>query len=361
MNIKTKTFNIGKVFNPLRSQIGRPKLVYKKLTLLYPSRLNAMALDPGKVNVNKSGIYTPGEIIFPVKIFKKVIIEARKDSQVIIDTKNGRFQLVLHSVRLMQKALSIKHGFTVFLEQDHDIKHAGLGSSSGTIAAVATAINELYDNPITSFDLIAYLAQNHGEEIAKDDTKLQHVQCIGGSAAAGLVKNGMIVLAGSSLPIASMNVSEHLDVVIGIPADFKAPDAKKLMTLEMRNMHKFIATGKLYGPRIAYEIVHRTLPAMIQGELKDASRIIFEYRFHYGSINNCSFVYPRMKSMAKKLEKLFIDADIFTLALSSVGPAFFAITSNKKLCSATFKSLGMNVIVTKPQNDGYKIVSKKPI
>ena len=50
-------------------------------------------------------------------------------------------------------------------------------------------------------DLIKYLAQNHGEEIDGEDFYLNPVQCIGGSAAAGIYKAGLILLAGESSPI----------------------------------------------------------------------------------------------------------------------------------------------------------------
>lgn len=357
MNNNAKKFKIGRVLNP--PVMSRPTILYKKIVLLYPARLNAMALDPSKIAVNISGVYSPGEIIFSVEIFKKVSIQARKDRRIFIKTTSKRPRLLLHAARLMQKALRVKHGFDISVEVGEELRHCGLGSSSGLIASVAVGINELYGNPIKACTLMAYLAQNHGEEIDGDSKCLQRVQCIGGSAAAGLVKAGMIILSGVAVPVVTMNISDEYKVVIGIPKDFQAPDAKALMKLEIENMHKFIKTGKEYGPMIGYRILHETLPAMATGELEKASRIIFDYRFNYGSIRNCSFVYPRITAIASRVRHLFEDDKADTLALSSVGPAFFAITKQPKVCIQEFEKAGMRVFLTKINNSGYKVLRRQ--
>ena len=69
----------------------------------------------------------------------------------------------------MQKALDISTGFSVVVDADIDLRHCGLGSSASAIQGVGVAINELYNNPIKSMDLIRYLAGNHAEEIDGDD------------------------------------------------------------------------------------------------------------------------------------------------------------------------------------------------
>lgn len=332
---------------------------YKKVVLRYPSRLNAMAIDPSKIRINRLGIYTPGEILFPIQIFKKVGIEIRTDHRILIHTKSLRTHLILHAARLMQKALKVRRGFNITVEMEREMRHCGLGSSSGLMAAVAASINELYGNPISAHDLIKYLAQNHGEEIDGDEKNLQRVQCIGGSAAAGLVHGGMITLAGVGVPVATMRIAKDRKVVIGIPRDFIAPDAKTLMRKERQHMSAFVKTGKKYGATIAYHILHTTLPAMREGNLKVASRIIFTYRFKYGSIKNCSFVYPRMNQIAQSIQGLFTREDVDTLSLSSVGPAFFAITTNQTQCRTAFEKAGMRVFVTKINNDGYKVLYRR--
>ena len=155
-----------------------------------------------------------------------------------------------------------------------------------------------------------------------------------------------------------MSIPNDRHVVIGVPRDFRAPDAKTLMKLEMENMQKFINTGKKYGSTIAYQILHTVLPAMFEGNLKMASRVIFDYRFKYGSIKNCSFVYPPIVKIARNIQHIFNRPEVETLALSSVGPAFFAITKHPTSCRQIFEKIGMRVFLTKINNDGYRIIKK---
>ncbi len=355
-----QTFKIGEVINPIKYKLGSVvSPAYQKVSLLFPSRLNAMALDPSKIAVSNNATYSPGEIVFSVSIFKEVTISVRSDSEIHIESNNKRKQLIEHAIRLMQKALHIENGFDVnFVSQD--IRHSGLGSSSGMIAAIATAINELYGNPISKFDLIQYLAQNHGEEIDNDSENLQHVQCIGGGAAAGLVQGGMIILAGNSVPTVTTKIYTENNVVIGIPENFVPPDAKTLMELENENMSKFIETGNKYREKIAYRLVHETMPSMVRGDIYEASKLIYDYRFNYGSIKNCSFVCPAIMDIAENLRPLFEKKSVNTLALSSVGPAFFAITDNIQDTERVFRESGLKTITTTIHNDGYRVVNTLP-
>jgi len=353
-------FKVGKIINPLKNKVVGLRIPkYREVSLLYPARLNAMALDPSKIALSDDGIYSPGEIVFPISIYKKITATLRGDQQIIIKTNTNREQLVRHATLLMFDAFQIKFGITIELHSD-DMKHCGLGSSSGMIAATACAINELYGNPISKMELIQYLAQNHGEEIDNDKEHLQHVQCIGGSAAAGLVKGGMIILSGQSIPIVSVPIESSVSVVIGVPIDFVPLDAKALMGLEMANMNKFIYTGQTYTEKIAYRLIHETIPSMKIGDLYKASKLLFDYRFNYGSIENCSFVYPRIVSIAKQIRYLFEEEKVRSLALSSVGPAFFAITDRIDECVDVFHKNGLRTYITSINNDGYHITHTIP-
>ncbi len=348
-------FKVGEVINPIKNKKNlKISPLYRRIHLKFPSRLNAMALDPSKIAVTKDAVYSPGEIVFSVSIFKDVTVSVRNDQKVVIESNHDRKQLIMHAALIMKEALGIDSGFDIKFNSD-DIRHSGLGSSSGMIAAVACAINELYGNPIEKFELIKYLAQNHGEEIDHNKNELQRVQCIGGGAAAGLVDAGMIILSGQSVPIASVKFDDTYKVVIGIPSDFVSPDAKTLMELEIANMEKFIVTGQKYAEKIAYRLVHETMPNMKLNNLHKASKLIYDYRFNYGSIENCAFVYPHSIEIARNLRFLFEDGKVHTLSLSSVGPAFFAITSEANYTEGIFKSNGLNTFVTTINNDGYHV------
>lgn len=101
---------------------------------------------------------------------------------------------------------------------------------------------------------------------------------------------------------------------------------------------------------------------MVNGEIKDLADIVFKYRFDMGSIENCSFVYEKMVNLANKLRALYEEKRCDFLTLSSVGPAFFAITTNGKdfhYCKEYMENLDMNVIEAEIYNDIYRIDNYK--
>jgi len=67
-----KPYPVGKIMNPLQKKYKDISPKYKKVTIKYPSRLEAMALDPAKITENKNMIYKAGQIDFNVKLFKKI-------------------------------------------------------------------------------------------------------------------------------------------------------------------------------------------------------------------------------------------------------------------------------------------------
>ncbi|MEK7629401.1 MAG: hypothetical protein AAB394_02645 [Patescibacteria group bacterium] len=351
-------FKVGSVFNTFKKTIGENSLKFRSISLEYPSRLNAMAMDPSKIDIDESFRYTPGEVVFSISLFRKVTVSKRNDSQIVISELSKRPTLIRHAALLMKKALKFKEGFNLSIENAQEIRHCGFGSSSSLIASVACAINEAYGNPIKGNDLIKYLAQNHGEEIDGEDFYLNPVQCIGGSAAAGICKAGLILLAGESSPIAEMKIDDSYKVVIGIPTDVEDLDSNILMEKEIKALPKFILTGKKHGKTIAYNILHKMIPAMTEGDLKIIGDIIYDYRFNMGSINNCSFVYKKLPKLCKELSFIKKDNLAEVLSISSVGPAIFAITKKPCICKNIFESKGLKIYVFNINNNGYKILKK---
>lgn len=361
--MKKNDFNaypVGKIFNKFRGAlIENPALKFKSVKLVYPSRLNAMALDPGKVTTNDSLKYSPGEIVIKVKIFKSVKIKAsgKGHGAITISSQSQRHALIKHACLLMQKALKVNDNLEIDVSEAIDLRHVGLGSSSGLIASVACAINEIYGNPICSKDLLIYIAQNHGEEIEGQPGLLSPVQCIGGSASAGLYTGGLIVLAGSNRVIANINVDSQLRAIIGIPEDYISnEDAQTLLQKEIKNFDKVKECSKKYSRIVAYRLVHEVLPALSIGDIKSAGDLIFDYRFKMGSIEFCSYTYPGLTRLAKKLAPLKKDTEI--LSISSVGPAFFAITKKPQKIERAFKKNGLKTLCVEIENEKYKIYKK---
>lgn len=351
-------YPVGTVHNPIR--LGkRFRPVYKKVEILFPSRLNAMAIDPSKITANRNLVYTPGEVVFSIQIFKKIMVANNNLGKIIITRNSKRPTLILHTALIMQNLLKDSSGMMIEVNNQDEIRHAGLGSSSGLIAGVAAAINEFYGNPISPRQLIKYVAQNHGEEIDGNNRELNPVQCIGGSAVSGMLNGGLFVITGESEVITSMKIPKKKKVVLGIPSDFRDSDSKEQFDKEKNNLDKFLKTGKKFGPTIAYRFLHYAIPGMMVGDLKPLSDLIYEYRFKMGSIKNCSYVYPPMVPIAKKLAFLKEEGLAEVLSISSVGPTFFAITENSKKVRDVFKSNGLRTIETSISNKKYRVLVKE--
>ncbi|HYG84051.1 MAG TPA: hypothetical protein VD907_04180 [Verrucomicrobiae bacterium] len=354
-----KEFTVGTVFNTVEVS-DDVSLRHNKLTVGYPSRLEAMALDPAKISDNNNLIYEAGQIDFCVSIFKHTTVEVdQTNSDISITERSPRKALIMHAALLMKAALKFKHGLKIDVDDATNLKHCGLGSSSSLIAGTAAAINELYGKPIKSLDLVKYCAQNHGEEVEGDDSQLAPVQCIGGSGVCGHFEGGLIILAGQATPIYTFNIPDDMSVVIGIPSDFTAPDSRTLLEAEVDNMEGFRTAGNTYGKEIAYRLVHQVMPALSSGDLSKCKELIFDYRWDMGSIKNCSFVYPGLVELAEKMRPLKDDSRVEILSLSSVGPGFFALTKDLGHIEEEFRKLDLKTIVTTIHNNAYSVAVER--
>ncbi len=349
------------IFNKFNGKVSENKnLKYKEINILYPCRLDAMAINPGAVCYNDSMIFTPGEVVISVDKYIKVFIKiVSGKNELSISKETKRKVLVKHAYHLMKEILFFEDSMEINVIDEDIPKHCGFGSSSSTIAAVAAAINELYNHPISNADLIKYLASNHGEEITdENENDLKMVQCIGGGATGGLTDAGIIIIAGKSTAICKMKFDGK--VLIAIPSDFVEQNADILMEKEENNLWKFKETGDKYSREIAYNLLHKALPGMVNGSIEELAEIVFDYRFNMGSIENCSFVYEKMIDQGKELRKLYENKNCEFLALSSVGPAYFVIVKDeneKDICKNMMKKLNMRVIETSICNTTYKIES----
>lgn len=350
---------VGQIFNEYQGRkINGIQKKYNEIEILYPCRLDAMAINPSAVCYNEKMVFTPGEVVISVEKFIKVKIKATsKEDKLIISPKTNRKVLVKHAYLLMKKVLKFKDQLIIDVDSSEIPKHCGFGSSSSTIAAVSAAINELYGHPIDNGDLIKYLASNHGEEVSDDnEEELKVVQCIGGGATSGLTDAGIIILAGKSTTICKMNYDAT--VLIATPKDFQLRDADYLMKKEEENLWKFKKTGDTFSKDIAFRFLHEILPDMVNNSIQSLADLVFDYRFNMGSIENCSFVYENMIDQANVIRKLYENNKCDFLALSSVGPAFFILLkdrSNIKNCIEVLNDLNMNIVETKVCNSAYKI------
>ena len=362
MNEKFPIIKAGTIFNRFNKKIDKPKLVKKSITINYPCRLDAMAINPAAVCYNDSMIFTPGEVVFSLAKFIKVKIEiiAKDGGNIEFSNRTKRKVLAKHSYLLMCDALKVSPSIKIDINDNGIPKHCGMGSSSSTIAAVAAAINELYGCPIDNQDLIKYLASNHGEEVSNDNLEfLKVVQCIGGGATNGLSDEGIIIISGRATPIVKMRYESK--VLVCFPKDFVQKDAKLLMQLEEENLWKFKKTGEIWAEKIAYEMIHKVIPQMINGSITELAELVFNYRFNMGSNENCAFVYDGLMSISDEIRKLYENKKCEFLALSSVGPAFFLLVNNdqEKECLEALDKMNLKVFKTSICNTKYRVVETK--
>lgn len=352
----------GHIFNKYPKKVNNSLLEKESVIIKYPCRLDAMAINPAAVCYNDSMIFTPGEVVFSLAKYIKVKIDVISPAggKIEVSKKTKRKVLAKHSCLLMYAALGVNPSVKIDVDDKDIPKHCGFGSSSSTIAAVAAAINELYGCPIDNKDLIKYLASNHAEEVSdSNEDELKVVQCIGGGATNGLTDEGIIIITGRSTAIAKMKYKSK--VLVCFPKDFVQKDAKVLMELEEQNLWKFKKTGEEYADKIAYTLLHKVIPDMINGSIKELADLVFDYRFNMGSNENCSFVYDGLMDISDKIRKLYEDKKCEFLALSSVGPAFFLLVNKnqEEECLKELDKLNLTVFKSEICNTKYKVISSK--
>jgi predicted sugar kinase len=355
-----KYIPVGTVTNRYeRTSLEASVQQYSAVTIKFPSRLNAMAIDPSRIAVVADGCYNAGEVVFAVGLCKRVSVNRDPEAGImVVSPDSKRPVLIDHAVRLMRDALGFTDGLRVSVDNQSELRHVGLGSSSGLIASVGAAINELYGRPFRDDELLRYLAQNHVEEVDGTDQFVTPVQCLGGAGAAGLYEGSVLVVAGENTVVAQGTADEDYAVVIGVPADFVEKDAAALMEAELKAIPKFIKTGKTFGPQIAYRVFHEMLPAIARGQLGPVGDVVFDYRFNMGSIENCSFVYNDLQKIADQLRVIRTLGLADVLALSSVGPGFFVVTKQPSACADIMTNAGLRLIRTKLFNSRYEVLER---
>lgn len=329
---------------------------FKKVKISFPSRINAMAIDPSRVAVQCERCFTPGEILFSINIPLTVTAEIVSGEDQICS--NGRTSLIKHAVGIMRWLTGFKEHVKIELE-GVDYPHCGFGSSGRTIAAVCSAINEMLGNLVNADDLQLFLAQNHGEELSDNNDLLIPVQCIGGAASSGLHHGGIQLLTGKSQMIASADIQDEYKMAIGFPENRVFRDSQEAMAAELHNMKQFYDIGKTHGDRIAYRILHELLPAITQKDWQVTGNVIEWYRYDLGSNEACSFSHPSLLKWANLLRnnKKILEVDI--CGISSVGPALYTVSRCPEKSRDFFQRLGLKCIIADFYNNKYAVILKE--
>lgn len=350
-------FAVGTVRSALScGPTSPPDPVADHVLLAYPSRINAMALDSSKIVPNGDSAYLAGELLVACDLPRHVEVTIVDDGPAVQTTADCDHPILAkHAALLIRAALGLHERLQIRVTAPDLPPHLGLGSSSGQIAAVAAAVNELYGRPLPPRQLVKFLARNHGEEVDGDSDHLLPVQCLGGSATAGLMPGAVQVIAGAQVPLLQAPLPDGWHIVLAMPSDPVIWDARASLVAEAEYFDAFATTGRTYGPEIAYRLLHDAWPALIDGALRPLGQLLFDYRFRMGSIANCAFSHPDLLATAAKVEHIFTDETADVLTLSSVGPTFAAITRTPQQCEEAFTNAGLRTLQCQPCNDGYTL------
>jgi predicted sugar kinase len=347
-------FPVGALRSPLRATPTRAHPTASHVLVRYPTRLNAMALDSSKIVPGEGG-YPAGELLFVCALWRTVEVTIEGPGRgVRIEAGSSHPVVAEHAATVTAAALGIDSTLSIRVSGPALPAHVGLGSSSGTMAAVASAVARAAGLQVPRRAFIRFLAENHGEEIDGDPARLMPVQCLGGSAAAGLIPAAIQVVAGRGVPLLGANPDDRYRVVLAHPAELPRWDAKESLAAEARSFEGFARTGREYAREIAYRLVHQAWPALVDGDLRPLGQLLFDYRFRMGSIANCAFSHPDLTSIATAIEAVFTDGLADVLSLSSVGPLFFAVTRDPDACAVALASCGLQTSVCRLWSAGFE-------
>lgn len=346
-----KPFRYGFIQNPCKIKLYSIEAIANEVNIKYPSRINAMAMDPSAITEHSGRIFMPGEIVFPVALFLNVRIFYIPDNLGRTIYTGERPALVKHAVALAQAVFGCNGSFEIHAS-GMEIPHLGLGSSGRLIAAVFNGINRLFSSPLPPHVILQYLAQNHGEEIEGESDYLMPVQCIGGAAAAGLYHADMLLIAGENTVIFQRQLEEGYYWVIGWPPNYVSPDAKTAMEKEIQKLELFAEIGCKNKEKIAWRILHELIPAAVQGNFRKVGEIIEWYRYDLGSIDACSFSWPSLREIADQVLKLRHNGDADIVTVSSVGPACCVLTKKPEKCLNFMQTIGLKTLSTRPASIG---------
>jgi len=349
----------GTIFNPIARPLETPTAQAGYVSLDYPSRLGAMTLDPSKITDNNNMVFPAGQISFCVGVYKHVEATLNDSGEITVADDTPRPAIVRHAGLIMKKALGFEEGVHLSVRPDRDLRHSGLGSSGSTLAGTAAAVNELFGNPLGALELARFCSHNYGEEIDEDKERLVSVQSIGGSAMCGLLRGGLLIVSGEAVPIYSAELDESLQVVIGVPSDYRPLDAEELIRAEVDNIKGFQDSGEKHAQEVAYRLVHKVLPGLVLGDVNPCKDLIFDFRWNMGSVRNCSFAYPGIVDLAESLRDLGEDERATIIAPSSVGPAFFSLTKDPEYITHRFSELDMKTFTTNIHNGRYIVQEKR--
>ncbi len=336
------------------------RLVQRELEVAIPSRLHATVLDMNRFRAGKCG---GGGVGVAVKIFNVCRIRTIDEPEVRV--VSARKPLVEHFAILLRKLLRYPGGFEIEL-WDHERRHVGMGSSSGTISAVCVAINETLGRPFSNRELRRIIGYNFCEESPTGSGYLIQAFETGVGAMAGIY--GGWVVASDDLELAYRVPLPDTKAIILIPDvpsikneyNGESTSARSEVELLLRRARYLDARQ---GHEKAYSVLLDLIPAMVKGDLEAMGKVMLDIAFigskraeceqHGLSGANIYYWLGSFKQLGAEL-----------VAMSSVGPTTAALTRRPDVYNRILAFLKENnvppsrIIETEVDNVGARIREK---
>ena len=281
-----------------------------------PSRLHASVLDMNRFDVGRPG---GGGIGFAVALFCRARVEVIPNRHV--QAGGNRPAIALHFGRLFQAVTGAPVGLDIEVA-DHRHRHMGLGSSIGTLTAVAVGLNEVLGRPFSLRDLRKLIAYNYCEEVPGERARLVAGFETNVGAMAG-IHGGMILASDGCELVFRVPLPEETRALLLLP--HTGPDvtsgsreATALLTgaraLDRRDAH-----------RKAYRVLMDLLPAMARGDLEAVGDVILALAEMGSKRAECELHGTRGQEVYRLIRELRAQgAEV--ASMSSVGPAVFALS-----------------------------------
>ncbi len=294
----------------------------REVDVTVPARLHPTVLDMNRFNLNRPG---GGGLGFAIQIYMHAKVKSTKSPDIIV---NGERSLLMrHYGHIFQHLLEYPGGFEIEL-QDHERRHIGMGSSIGSMVAMAIGINEVLGRPFNGRELRRIIGYHSCEESPTGNNYLIPAFETGMGAMAGF--NGGWILGTDDLEMAYRIPLEDTRCVVFIPdvpsledeftgRDTAAESEAELLLRRARYLDSLQSGVK------AKMLLCDMLPAMIKGDLKAIGDTMFDLSFLGSKRAECeqhgSFGAPIYSHISA-----FREMGTEITGMSSVGPTIFALT-----------------------------------
>jgi len=307
----------------------------REVEVTVPSRLHPTVLDMNRFNLNKPG---GGGLGFAIEVYMHAKVRSTKKPDIVV--KGERTLLMQHYGQLFKQLLNYPGGFEIELH-DHERRHIGMGSSIGSMVAMAIGMNEVLGRPFSGRELRRIIGYNYCEESPMGDKYLLPGFETGMGAMASI--NGGWILGTDDLEMAYRIPLEDTRCIAFIPDvptledEFTGVDTAAASEAELL-LRRGRYLDSLQSGVKSQILLCDMLPAMIKGDLKTIGDSMFDLCYLGSKRAECethgSFGAP-VYGYLSALREIGVEIT----GMSSVGPILFALTRDDATYNRVIKYL----------------------